>query len=169
MRMAILSQKCCNTLRRISYMPLSAGSSSDAVWICAGVKRDAGGRCKVWVPSGAGTGKPSNKGKRQADGHTWVDQKKLGKWGSRSRWEVFPPVYVSHSVPPTRVELIGESAGGRLEVPEHQQVTFIFCSCSPLVVSLHSPVVVTLNTVVLLMMLIIAYSFLISSQLFRCL
>ena len=38
-------------------------------------------------------------------------------------------VYVSHSVPPTRVELIGESAGGRLEVPEHQQVTFLsLCS-----------------------------------------
>jgi hypothetical protein len=27
------------------------------------------------------------------------------------------------TLPPTRVELIGESAGGRLEVPEHQQVS----------------------------------------------
>ena len=104
-------------------MPLSASSSSDCWMQCEYVQVSnatlvdaAKFECQV----GPGRGNPPIR----ANARLTVTRESMRKNDENENRD--RDVYVSHSVPPTRVELIGESAGGRLEVPEHQQVTFIF-------------------------------------------
>ena len=106
-------------------MQLSAHSSSDYWMHCeyaqvsnATLVDAAKFECQV----GPGRGNPPIRANARL---TVTCEKKLARQLKKMRTKgVLSPVYVSYSVPPTRVELIGESAGGRLEVPEHQQVTF---------------------------------------------
>lgn len=105
-------------------MPLSASSSSDCWMQCEYVQVSnatlvdaAKFECQV----GPGRGNPPIRANARLT-VTRESMEKMTKMRIQIKTGVLSPVYVSHSVPPTRVELIGESAGGRLEVAEHHQV-----------------------------------------------